>query len=275
MSEKNDASESRAAGSRKVLTIADVEVAFRWAPPGSFVMGSPVSEAGRWEDETQHEVVLTRGFWLAETPTTQLLWKTATGENPSFFSDENDDWGDDDKRPTWNECQFFPVEEVSDEECAEFAERLNALAIPGAGTFRLPTEAEWEYACRAGTQTAYFWGDALNGDMANCNGTEPCGTPEEGRNLCFPSRVGSYPPNPWGLYDMHGNVWEWTADWFDDYPEGQATDPRGPEDGMDRTLRGGSWNDDARCCRSAARHCYESGDCDDRIGFRLAMDEPE
>ena len=246
---------SREAGSRKVLTINGVEVAFRWAPAGRFMMGSPSSEDGRYDDEVQHEVELTKGFWLAETETTQKLWMAVMGENPSLFL------GDD----------LLPVESVSWNDCQEFIRKLNEFKIPGADKFRFPTEAEWEYACRAGSTTPFPWGDTLNGDKANCNGNNPCGTKEKGKYLAKTTRVGSYESNAWGLYDMNGNVFEWCADRYEDYPEGTQTDPQGADVGSFRVLRGGSWDDGARYCRSAYRNyigsAYRIVDC----GLGLAM----
>ena len=245
----------RPAGARKVLTIARVEVPFRWAPPGRFMMGSPEDEEERWNNEKQHEVILTHGFWLAETQTTQKLWKAVMGSNPSRFT------GDD----------LRPVENVSWEDSQKFIRKLNGLKVSGAGTFRLPTESEWEYACRAGATTAFPWGNVLNGDKANCNGRYPYGTEEKGKYLDKTTRVGSYESNAWGLYDMIGNVWEWCQDWYYDYPSGTVTDPQGASSGSSRVLRGGSWIDNPGDCRSAGRFYYVPAPGNGYNGFRLAM----
>ena len=158
------------------------------------------------------------------------------------------------------------METVSWDDCQDFVARVNAALGCGA---RLPTEAEWEYACRAGTTTAYSWGNALNGDMANCNGTHPCGTSGKGTYLAEPTSVGKYGANPWGLCDMHGNVWEWCADWFDEYPTGSMADPKGPSSGDKRVLRGGGWDNYAQYCRSACRD-YDVPSCRyGGYGFRL------
>ena len=160
------------------------------------------------------------------------------GSNPSRFK------GDD-----------LPVETVSWDDCQAFIKKVNAALGCGA---RLPTEAEWEYACRAGTTTAYFWGNALNGDRANCCYGNAETTP-----------VGKYGANPWGLCDMHGNVWEWCADWYGDYPTRGVVDPLGPASGDIRVLRGGCWIYGARYCRSANRRRCDPGDRNFNFGFRL------
>ena len=215
------------AGERRTITVNGVEFAFRWCPPGAFMMGSPDDEEGRDDDETLHEVTLTKGFWMMETEVTQKQWNAVMESSLSVFK------GDD-----------LPVEMVSWNICQKFCEKTG---------FQLPTEAQWEYACRAGSTTAYFWGNALNGDKANCDGNQPCGTTINGKFLEKTTPVGSYEPNAWGLYDMHGNVWEWCQDWFGDYPSGNETDQLGPLTGSTRVIRGGSWGCNAGGCRSACR----------------------
>ncbi len=225
-----------------------------YVAPGSFMMGSPESETGRFDRETQHRVTLTKGFWLGKYEVTQGQWKSVMGSNPSGFKGDN-----------------LPVENVSWNDCQEFIRKVNAEAERQfGGEARLPTEAEWEYACRAGSTTAYSWGNALNGDKANCDGNYPCGTTEKGRYLARTCPVGSYAPNAWGFYDMHGNVWEWCNDWYGAYPGGSVTDPSGPASGDSRVLRGGCWNDSARYCRSANRSRINPGYRDGGSGFRLA-----
>ncbi|MBP3557058.1 MAG: formylglycine-generating enzyme family protein [Thermoguttaceae bacterium] len=244
------------AGTRKVLTIKGVDFAFRYCPSGTFMMGSPSSEAGRSDDETQHEVTLTKGFWMLETSVTQGMYRAITGSNPSYFES-----GDN-----------YPVERVSWFDSQSFCESLNALGVAPAGfAFRLPTEAEWEYACRAGTNTPYFWGSTLNGDKANCDGNSPYGGVSEGRYLEKTSAVGSYTPNGWGLYDMHGNVYDWCADWLGDYGSGPQTDPMGPTSGSDRVLRGGGWSHGAKYCRSANRDVHGPTYRSLSLGFRLVL----
>jgi formylglycine-generating enzyme required for sulfatase activity len=206
-------------------------------------MGSPETEQGRDDDETRHQVILTRGFWLAETSCTQALWQAVMGENPSYF-----------KGPQ------RPVEQVSWEDVQSFIERLNieqARSAQRTLRFRLPTEAEWEYACRAGTTMAYSFGDEFDPKRAN-NGGETVA-------------VRSLPPNPWGLYEMHGNIWEWCQDWFGDYPSDPVVDSQGPDTGERRVLRGGSWIHEAQDLRSASRRRLVPGIRYRSFGFRLAL----
>ena len=212
---------------------------FVWIPAGHFLMGSPASEAGRFDDESpRHKVVFTEGFWMGKYPVTQTEWQTIMGENPSRFKGER-----------------RPVEMVSWNDCQEFLKKLNANPSQSPlnqggqrGVFRLPSEAEWEYACRAGTRTAYSFGDdpARLGDYAWYS--------ENSGEKTHP--VGEKLPNAWGLHDMHGNVWEWCADsWHDNY-NGAPTDGSAWERGGDdsrRLLRGGSWGYNTALCRSAFR----------------------
>ncbi|MBR4614333.1 MAG: SUMF1/EgtB/PvdO family nonheme iron enzyme [Kiritimatiellae bacterium] len=220
-----------------------------YCPPGEFMMGSPKGEKGRDDDETQHRVRLTRGFWLGKYPVTQAQWESVMGIKPLLPN------GDD-----------RPVEKISWGDCKDFIEKVNAVL---GGRARMPTEAEWEYACRAGTATAYFWGNALNGNRANCDGNYPCGTRTKGAYQEKTTPVGRYGANPWGFCDMHGNVSEWCADWYGDYPSWSVTDPVGPDSGNKRVLRGGNWNLSARFCRSAARFLYVPGYRKGFSGFRL------
>ena len=231
-----------AGGGRKVLTINGVEYAFRWCPSGTFQMGSPRDEAARYDDETQHQVTLSRGFWMLETVVTQEMWEKVMGNNPSNFKGAN-----------------LPVERVSWDDSQEYIKKLNDLKIAPAGfKFSLPTEAQWEYACRAGTTTAYHFGNTLTQQQANFGGNQT-------------RDVGSYPANAWGLRDMHGNVWEWCADWFGDYPSGAVTDPTGAERGSVRVIRGGSWYNLAEDCRSALRGRHDPSYRSSDIGLRLSL----
>ncbi|MBR4835192.1 MAG: formylglycine-generating enzyme family protein [Thermoguttaceae bacterium] len=244
--EKFDAVEAEPqAGTRKVLTIKGVDFAFRYCPAGTFWMGSPSYEAERYDDETRHEVTLTKGFWMLETSVTQGMFRAIAGSNPSYFQS-----GDN-----------YPVESVSWFDCQEFCESLNALGVAPAGfEFRLPWEAEWEYACRAGTTGAYNVDRPLD-ELGWYNGNSGGKT----------RAVGGKRASAWGLYDMHGNVWEWCADWYGAYATGPQTDPTGPSSGSNRVLRGGSWSRSAKDCRSANRRDLVPTDRLNFFGFRLVL----
>jgi formylglycine-generating enzyme required for sulfatase activity len=214
-----------------------------YVPAGSFAMGSPASEAGQGE-QRQRQVTLTKAFYLGRYEVTQEQWERVMGNNPSEFKQVG---------------KTAPVEKVSWTDCQEYVGKLNTLDPRPSppGTFRLPTEAEWEYACRAGTTGAYAgildemgWYDKNSGKT-----THP---------------VGQKKPNAWGLWDMHGNVWEWCADWAGNYPAGPATDPAGPETGECRVMRGGSWNFDASICRAARGWGDYPGSRNSVYGLRLA-----
>lgn len=223
----------RKPGEVTTANIAGVLVRFHWCPPGEFMMGSPEGEG--YSGETQHKVTLTKGFWIAETETTQGLWQAVMG-----------------KAPRWYEGANYPVAGVSWNECQNFIDILNAQFAPKGYRYALPTEAQWEYACRAGTTTAFSFGNELNGEKANCDGEAPYGTKKKGPFLGKITLVGSYDPNPWGLYDMHGNVLEWCADCYDDYPTEAVVDPL-VTTGARRVQRGGFYSAGANSCRSAAR----------------------
>jgi formylglycine-generating enzyme required for sulfatase activity len=231
--------------------VAGVRQALRWIPPGRFRMGSPSTEPERDDDERLHEVVLTWGFWLAETACTQALWEAVMGENPSHFKGLE-----------------RPVENVSWEDVQGFIARLNER-VSGLEV-RLPTEAEWEYACRAGTKTPFWFGDQITPEQANYDGNYPYAGGKKGVYREETVEVKALPANGWGLYQMHGNVWEWCADWYSEYPEGTVIDPSGPQGGADRVLRGGSWVVNGRRLRSAYRNRDGPGNRYGHIGFRLA-----
>jgi len=247
---------SRSCKTKTLILPGGATMELIYVAPGSFMMGSPLSEIGRqdlkyFDVETQHRVTLTKGFWLGKYEVTQAQWRSVMGNNPSDCTGDS-----------------LPVENVSWDDCQEFIRRVNSQLNCYA---RLPTEAEWEYACRAGTTTAYSWGSSLNGDKANCNGNYPCGTAVKGPYRRKTAPVGSYAANAWGFFDMHGNVEEWCNDWYGVYPAGSVTDPMGPiaRTGL-RVLRGGSWYSHAEECRSANRRL---GSPDSRSqfcrGFRL------
>lgn len=234
------------------LRVGGERQAFRWIAPGFFLMGSPEDEPERGLDETQHDVTLTRGYWLADTACTQGLWQAVMGSKPSRFI------GD----------PALPVETVSWDDVQKFLERLNA-AVPGLEA-RLPTEAQWEYACRAGTSTPFSFGAQVTPDQVNYNGRDPYADGREGVNRERTVPVKSLPPNAWGMYEMHGNVWEWCADWYGAYDPAAAVDPVGPPDGGFRVLRGGSWFGLGRRARSAFRLRLVPAERFDDFGFRLA-----
>ena len=239
------------------LHINGIRQVFRWISPGRFMMGSPENEPERSENELLHEVELTRGFWLADTACTQALWEAVMGNNPSHF-----------KGPE------RPVESVSWEDCQEFIARINKL-FPES-EFRLPIEAEWEYACRAGTAKPFWFGKQITPEQVNYDGNNPYAGGEKGLNRGETVEVRSLPPNGWGLYEMHGNILEWCADWYGAYEEGQAVDPRGPLEGVGRVLRGGSWINFAGDCRSADRGWDHPGiRYDGGFGFRLARGQKD
>jgi formylglycine-generating enzyme required for sulfatase activity len=213
-------------------------MAFRRIDPGTFVMGSPTTEPGREAQERQHRVHLTRPIWIGVFEVTQSEWQSIMGSNPSH-------WRDDTGR--------LPVEEVTWLDVRDFLSRLESRS-PG-NVFRLPSEAEWEYACRAGTATAYGTGASLTLAEANYAVSAERAAAGEGRTR----PVGSFAPNAWGLHDMHGNVWEWVEDCSYD-----CSSREGP------IVRGGAWQGTAHSIRSAARSSVNSGYRDHRIGFRIA-----
>ena len=234
------------------LRYVDVEQRMRWIPPGQFMMGSPKDEAERYNDEVQHPVTLTHGFWLFDTPVTQALWQAVMGNNPSHFMGPE-----------------RPVERVKWNGCREFIEKINR-EIPGL-KLRLPTEAQWEYACRAGTTTPFYTGENLTTDQANYDGNNSYKNYPKGKYRSETTPVGSFAPNGWGLYDMLGNVWEWCADWWqEDLGSEAVVDPTGPKKGDHRVYRGGSWRDGAQIVRATVRSLATPGNRSSRLGFRCA-----
>jgi len=217
----------------------------RLIPAGEFMMGSPATESGRGANETQHRVSITKPFYLAVTEVTQEQYQKVMGKNPSQFKGPQN-----------------PVEMVSWTDAVEFCRKLSAMpAEKTAGhVYRLPTEAEWEYACRAGTTTAYGFGDDASGlgDYGWFRNNSDSKT----------HPVGEKKPNAWGLHDMHGNVMEWCQDWYGDYRSGSATDPTGATSGSFRVFRGGSWINFAVTCRSAHRIRFPPG-IQFNLGFRV------
>lgn len=223
-------------------------------PAGTFMMGSPPDEPGRGDDEELHRVTLSKPFYIQTTEVTQGQWKNVMGNNPSSLRD----------------CDGCSVELVSWEDAQKFIERLNQ--VEGTTKYRLPSEAEWEYASRAGTATPFHTGYCISTKQANYDGNKPISCCPSGENRKKTAKAGDLPPNPWGVYEMNGNVWEWCQDWKGNYPAEHVTDPRGPSSGNARVLRGGSWLDDARNLRSARRFSYPPDYRDYDIGFRVVKD---
>jgi uncharacterized protein (TIGR02996 family) len=243
--------------------------------PGTFWMGSPLDEDGRYPDEgPRHRVRVTRPFYLGRFPVTQEQYERVTGQQPSNFRTGAGGADLVGNRDTAR----YPVETVSWEDAVTFCATLSAQSKEQAAgrSYRLPTEAEWEYACRAGTtwSAPFHHGYALSSRQANFDGTHPYGRAHPGPNLRRPCVVGSYPPNAFGLYDMHGNVWEWCADWFDEaYYEGSPeADPPGPATGESRVLRGGSFYYIGASCRAAIRFGRRPSSRSNLDGFRVALD---
>ncbi|MBR4171240.1 MAG: SUMF1/EgtB/PvdO family nonheme iron enzyme [Kiritimatiellae bacterium] len=233
------------AGTVKTLMLpGGAKLELVYCPPGTFWMGSENGEVGRSGDETYHRVILTKGFWLGKYPVTQGQWKSVMGNNPSKF--------------TGNDA--LPVEQISWKDCQEFLKKVNTELHCAV---RLPTEAEWEYACRAGT-TGPYGGTGKLGQMGWWGSMGPIGSLFRKTYL-----VGQKKPNAWGLCDMHGNVWEWCADWYGKYLSGDATDPIGPATGSYRVQRGGCWRSPFPSCRSASRSKDGPLHRSCGIGFRL------
>jgi len=265
----------RTAPSGKTFTNS-IGMKFVLIPAGAFMMGSPSSEPNRDSDETQHRVTLTKPYYMQTTEVTQGQWKAVMGtmtmtiargclfpthhqvetsKNPSYFNSCGDD------------C---PVENVSWNDCQLFIQKLNKKE--GTNEYRLPTEAEWEYACREGTTTPFNTGNCLSTHNGNYNGNYPYVGCSKGQYRMGPLPVASFSPNAWGLYDMHGNVSEWCAGWYGEYLNKAVTNPEGPVSGTYRVLRGGSWGIDENGCRSANRYRPTPGVKSNTYGFRLARD---
>ncbi|HNC99639.1 MAG TPA: formylglycine-generating enzyme family protein [Myxococcota bacterium] len=249
------------------IEVGGVVQRLRWIEPGEFWMGSTEAERQRFGEQggdnyrmwihiegPRHRVKLTRGFWLADTACTQALWQAVVGDTPSHFTGDPQ----------------LPVEQVSwDDVMEKFLLKLNRQI--GHTEALLPTEAQWEYACRAGTETAYHFGENIHSNQVNYDGNYP---PPGGRQGEYRERtmpVKALPANAWGLYQMHGNVWEWCADDRWGYAAAPLEDPHGAHDGVTRMMRGGSWKGGARFARSAYRLDNHHGDRNLHIGFRFAL----
>ena len=252
-------------------------------PAGTFTMGSPAAEARRSANETQHRVTLD-AFKMGKHEVTQAQWQAVMGRNPSYFTTSTD----------------LPVERVSWYDAIEFCNKLSELADlspaytidkttqdtnntnssdtvkwtvtrnPGANGYRLPTEAEWEYACRAGTSGPFNTGENITTDQANYYGNYPYNSNPAGAYRGTTTPVGTFAANAWGLYDMHGNVWEWCWDWYGrSYDTNAQPDPAGAVSGANRVRRGGSWGLDGECLRSACRDFIGPSSRSSDLGFRL------
>jgi formylglycine-generating enzyme len=239
-------------------------------PAGKFLMGSPDGEAERDPEEVQHEVTITKAFYMGVYEVTQGQYQKLMPKQNPHFGDKHGAGPD------------HPMEQVRWKDAVEFCARLSDLAAErkAGRVYRLPTEAEWEYACRAGTTTAFHFGDKLSSAQANFNGNFPAGNADKGPYLKKTAKVGSYPPNAWGLYDMHGNVMEWCSDWYDPnyYKNSPKEDPSGPANGVVATgfgkdhfhvVRGGCWLDEGRGCRAAYRFRLQSTEPYRLVGFRV------
>jgi formylglycine-generating enzyme required for sulfatase activity len=238
-------------------------------PAGKFTMGSPATEAERNDNEKQHEVEITKPFYLGVYEVTQDQYQKVGGRPPNRSRFRGPD---------------LPVENVFWNHAVAFCQRLSARPDEkkAGRKYRLPTEAEWEYACRAGSKTPFHYGKSLSSKQANFNGNYPYGKAEKGPYLRQTSKVGSYKPNAWGLYDMHGNVMEWCSDFYDPnyYKNSPKKDPRGPDKGVlstdyndfYRVVRGGSWVDEGRGCRSAFRFRAMPHDGYQIVGFRVVCE---
>jgi sulfatase modifying factor 1 len=239
-------------GEKDIPFTNSIGMKFVWIPPGNFMMGSPKEEEGRQVNETQHEVTLSKGFYMGVHAITQEQWQAVMGNSPSRFKGEKN----------------LPVEAVSWDDCQEFIKKLRDK---DKEPYRLPTEAEWEYSCRAGTKTPFHFGPTCSTEQANYNGNSTYGSGKKGVYRKKTTPVGSFPANAWGLHDMHGNVLQWCQDWLGDYPLNGVVNPQGPEIGQARVLRGGSWGYTPSYCRSASRYGYHTGNDGDHCGLRVCF----
>ena len=271
----------------EVVTTNSVGMKMVLIPPGEFMMGSPDDEKDRHVAEGPlHSVQIGRPFLLGRYEVTQAQFEELMGFNPSHFNEVE---GENMAR--------FPVENITWFDAAEYCNRLSKkegrqpyyrlwnvqkngdvitkaeVALLRTNGYRLPTEAEWEYACRAGTTSPFSWGRTANGRKANMDGSDPYGTEKTGPFLRRTSRVGTYRPNNWDLYDMHGNVWEWCQDWHGEkfYSDSPSIAPEGLDRGEFRVIRGGCWGTVPRYCRSAYRNRNKPGFRNYNLGFRVAL----
>ena len=235
-----------------VETTNSIGMKFSLIPPGRFRMGSPADEEWHRDDETLHAVSLGKAFYMASAEVTQGQWKTLIEKNPSFFTDDD-----------------LPVDTVTWNEASEFCRKLSEKE---GARYRLPTEAEWEYACRAGTATPFHTGESITTDQANYDGNHSYAGGPKGEFRETTTKAGTFPANPWGLYDMHGNVWEWCADLYSEYPKSDVRDPTGPATGDRRLIRGGCWINFPAVCRSANRGNIVPKSWNFHLGFRVVRE---
>ncbi len=261
-SERDTAIQTNSSIVNKIWTLEDISLEMVSCPAGSFMMGSPFKigspdyELGRNKDEIQHKVIISKLFMIGKYPITQYQYGSVVGENPSQFKGDNN-----------------PVEMVSWNDAKEFCNILNSSfknKLPQGFIFDLPTEAQWEYACRAGTITSLNSGKNITSETDSCYNLNEVGWYYKNSGGKTHS-VGKKMPNDWGIYDMHGNVMEWCKDWYGDYPSFSVTDPTGPDRGSFRVRRGGGWLNRARNSRSAIRSNDFPDNRSDNLGFRLAL----
>jgi sulfatase modifying factor 1 len=252
-------------------TVAGVKLC--WCPPGTFTMGSPPTEPERRPGEDQVEVKLTKGFWMGKYEVTQGDWKRAMGKLPGPLTAELPE-GDD-----------YPVGNVNFAEAEAFCRKLTETGhrdgtLPKEWEFRLPTEAQWEYACRAGTTTIFSTGNTISTKQANMLGSKPYNGGEKGPDLNKAMKVGQFPANAWGLQDMHGNTYEWCRDWYHaklpggtdpDLHDAKATAQKNRTGDVSRSRRGGAWTDQGLFIRTAFRLRFEPERRYDHIGFRVVV----
>ena len=245
------------------------------------MMGSPDSEAERHTNETQHEVTLTKGFWMGKYEVSQEEYQSVIGSNPSYFKNGVDAISSGTGGQVTNDVRH-PVEKVSWNDATNYCAKLTqrdqlAGRIPSGYSYRLPTEAEWEYTCRGGATNAFHFGNAIRQGMANFDARyeydSVLGTDYKlsDKVISRTVEVGSYAPNAFGLYDMHGNVWEWCSDWYGDHTNAATIDPTGPTSGDGRMICGGTWYSSGRDCRASARYGISPDVRFYFFGFRVVL----
>jgi formylglycine-generating enzyme required for sulfatase activity len=252
----------------KVWTEPLTEMEFVWIPKGCFMMGSPETEMNRDSDETQHKVCVD-GFWMGRYEVTVKQYSIFISKTQYKGNGENVLRCGGLAKPLFSQEENHPVACISWHEAKAFGDWLSNTT-KAKHQFRLPTESQWEYACRAGTQTPFYFGENINPDIVNYDGNYPYGTAKKGLYREKTTPVGSFPANAFGLFDMHGNVWEWCQDWYGSYPTTPVTNPGGASSGSSRVIRGGSWDYYAQDCRSAGRDNHSPGYRYGLIGLRLS-----